>query len=110
MAPLVSHLLELGLIEARAVGQKGCFEAGVLFAREEGILPAPEATHAVRGAIDEALRCKREGRAEVILFNLCGHGHFDMTAYDEFLAGKLEDKELDAAALERSLGDLPKAS
>jgi tryptophan synthase beta chain len=109
MAPLVSHLLEHGLIEARAVGQRSCFEAGVLFARAEGILPAPEATHAVRGAIDEALRCKREGRSEVILFNLCGHGHFDMTAYDEFLAGKLEDKELDDAALERSLRDLPAA-
>ena len=109
MAPLVSHLLEHKLIEARAVGQRSCFEAGLLFARAEGILPAPEATHAVRGAVDEALRCKREGKAEVILFNLCGHGHFDMAAYDEFLAGKLEDQELDAAALEQSLAGLPAA-
>jgi tryptophan synthase beta chain len=81
MAPLVSHLKELGLIEATAYHQNACFEAGVLFARAEGIVPAPEANHAVKGAIVEALRCKAEGRSEVILFNLCGHGHFDMSAY-----------------------------
>ena len=79
------------------------------FARAEGILPAPEANHAVSGAIDEALRCKREGKAKVILFNLCGHGHFDMRAYDDYMAGKLEDEELDAAALEQSLAGLPAA-
>ncbi len=78
MAPLVSHLKELGLIEAVAYTQLQCFEAGVWFARAEGILPAPEANHAVRGAIVEALRCKVEGKAQTILFNLCGHGHFDM--------------------------------
>ena len=78
MAPLVSHLKQLGLIEADRLHQIECFEAGVLFARAEGIVPAPEANHAVKGAIEEALRCKREGRTETILFNLCGHGHFDM--------------------------------
>jgi tryptophan synthase beta chain len=83
MAPMVSHVAELGLIEARAYPQTPCFEAAVLFARNEGIVPAPEASHAVKAAIDEALRCKREGKAEVILFNLSGHGHFDMQAYTE---------------------------
>ena len=78
MAPLVSHLMELGLIEAAAYHQTTVFEAGVQFARAEGIVPAPEANHAVKGAIDEALRCKAEGKARSILFNLCGHGHFDM--------------------------------
>ncbi|MEJ2175863.1 MAG: TrpB-like pyridoxal phosphate-dependent enzyme, partial [bacterium] len=81
MAPLVSHCKELGLLDAVAYHQKECFAAGVQFARTEGILPAPEANHAVQGAIEEALRCKREGKSEVILFNLCGHGHFDMQAY-----------------------------
>ncbi|MBZ0325944.1 MAG: TrpB-like pyridoxal phosphate-dependent enzyme, partial [Alphaproteobacteria bacterium] len=78
MAPLVSHAKDLGLIEAAAYRQNECFEAGILFARSEGIVPAPEATHAVRGAVVEALRCKEEGRAQTILFNLSGHGHFDM--------------------------------
>ena len=84
MAPLVSLLQELGLIESRAYTQISCFEAGIQFARTEGILPAPEANHAVRGAIDEALRCKSEGVPRTILFNLCGHGHFDMQAYIDF--------------------------
>jgi tryptophan synthase beta chain len=108
MAPLVSLLLDLGLIEARAYGQTGCFEAGIQFARTEGILPAPEANHAVKGAIDEALRCKAEGRAETILFNLCGHGHFDMQAYIDFKAGKLEDRAYDQSALDQALAALPK--
>ena len=90
MAPLVSHLKELGLIEAVAYDQTDCFAAGVLFARHEGIVPAPEANHAVKGAIEEALRCKREGKSEVILFNLCGHGHFDMAAYQEYMAGNIK--------------------
>jgi len=108
MAPLVSHIQELGLMESRAYRQKACFEAGVTFARAEGILPAPEATHAVRGAFDEALRCKAEGRAQTILFNLCGHGHFDMTAYNDYFAGKLDDRDYDEKELERSLAALPK--
>ena len=107
MAPLVSHLKELGLIEASAYTQNACFEAGVLFARAEGIVPAPEANHAVKGAIVEALRCKAEGRCEVILFNLCGHGHFDMSAYTHFLAGKLVDQPYDEAELAMALAGLP---
>ena len=99
MAPLVSHCKELGLLDAVAYHQKECFAAGVQFARTEGILPAPEANHAVKGAIDEALRCKREGKSEVILFNLCGHGHFDMQAYMDYFAGKLVDQNYDEAEL-----------
>ena len=107
MAPMVSHVKELGLIEAKAYHQRACFEAGVQFARVEGILPAPEANHAVRGAIDEALRCKREGRAETILFNLCGHGHFDMQAYIDFFSGKLQDIDYDEQELAMALAGLP---
>ncbi|MFZ1894889.1 MAG: TrpB-like pyridoxal phosphate-dependent enzyme [Rhodoplanes sp.] len=110
MAPLVSHLKELGLIEARAVHQTPCFEAGVAFARAEGIVPAPESTHAVRVAVDEALAAKAEGRARTILFNLSGHGHFDMQAYTEYFAGKLEDRDYDEAALRDSLAALPKVA
>jgi tryptophan synthase beta chain len=107
MAPLVSHALALGLIEARAYHQTECFAAGVQFARTEGIIPAPEANHALKGAIDEALRCKREGRTEVILFNLCGHGHFDMQAYADYFAGKLVDQEYDEQELAMALAGLP---
>ncbi len=107
MAPLISHIADLGLIEARGLKQVACFEAGVQFARAEGILPAPEATHAVRGAIDEALRCKAEGKSETILFNLCGHGHFDMQAYMDFFAGKLTDQEYDESELAMALAGLP---
>jgi tryptophan synthase beta chain len=107
MAPLVSHIKQLGLIEARAVHQSQCFEAGVLFARNEGIVPAPEANHAVKGAIDEAVKCREEGVSKTILFNLCGHGHFDMTAYQDFLAGRLEDREYDEGELAMALAGLP---
>jgi tryptophan synthase beta chain len=107
MAPLVSHLKELGLIEATAYQQTGVFAAGVQFARAEGILPAPEANHAVKGAIDEALRCREEGVSRAILFNLCGHGHFDMQAYTDYFAGKLEDREYDRAELAMALAGLP---
>jgi tryptophan synthase beta chain len=110
MAPLVSHLLELGLIEARAVKQNPCFEAGVAFARAEGIVPAPESTHAVRVAVDEALKCKQEGTARTILFNLSGHGHFDMQAYADYFAGKLEDRDYDEGALQAALAALPKVA
>lgn len=108
--PLVSHLRELDLIEAAAYHQNKCFDAGVLFARSEGIVPAPEANHAVAGAIEEALRCKREGRAETILFNLCGHGHFDMSAYSSHAAGTLVDQEYDEAELAMALSGLPAMS
>ena len=107
MAPLVSHIKELGLIDAVAYHQTECFEAGVTFARAEGILPAPEANHAVKGAIDEALRCKREGVSRTILFNLCGHGHFDMQAYMDYFAGKLRDQPYAESALLQSLARLP---
>ena len=108
MAPLVSLLQELGLIESRALAQNVCFEAGILFARTEGVLPAPEANHAVRGAIDEALRCKAEGIGRTILLNLCGHGHFDMQAYIDYQAGKLRDHDYDEAELRAALAGLPK--
>jgi tryptophan synthase beta chain len=107
MAPLVSHCKELGLLEAVAYNQVECFEAGVLFARNEGIVPAPEANHAVKGAIDQALRCKREGKAETILFNLCGHGHFDMSAYQKYFAGELSDEKYDESELAMALAGLP---
>ena len=110
MAPMVSHLKELGLIEARAVRQLACFEAAVTFARAEGIVPAPESSHAIRVAFDEALRCKAEGKAETILFNLSGHGHFDMQAYTDYFAGKLEDRDYDEAALTAALAQLPKVA
>jgi tryptophan synthase beta chain len=107
MAPLVSHIKELGLIEARAYKQVEVFEAGVKFARAEGIVPAPEANHAVKGAIDEALKCKAEGKARTILFNLCGHGHFDMQAYTDYFDGKLSDKSYQESELAMALAGLP---
>ena len=107
MAPLVSHLKDLSLIEAVAYHQRACFEAGVMFARAEGIVPAPEANHAVRAAIDEALRCKREGKSEVILFNLSGHGHFDMSSYSNYMSGKLVDQPYDESELAMALAGLP---
>ncbi|WP_326698630.1 TrpB-like pyridoxal phosphate-dependent enzyme [Streptomyces sp. NBC_01754] len=91
MSPIISALKELDLLEARAVPQTACFEAGVTFARHEGIVPAPESTHAVRAAIDEALACKESGESKSILFSLSGHGHFDMQAYIDYFAGKLKD-------------------
>ena len=109
MSPLVSHLLELGLIEARACRQTECFDAALQFARAEGILPAPEASHAVRGAIDEALKCRAAGVGRTILFNLCGHGHFDMQAYADHFAGRLEDRDYDEDDLATALAALPAA-
>ncbi len=93
MAPLVSKLVDDGIVEARAVGQTATFEAGVKFARSEGIVPAPESNHAVRVAIDEALAAKRDGTPRTILFGLSGHGHFDLAAYEKYLTGNLEDYE-----------------
>jgi tryptophan synthase beta chain len=107
MAPLVSHIKELGLTEARAYQQTACFEAGVLFARHEGIVPAPEANHAVKATIDEAIRCKEEGASRAILFNLCGHGHFDMQAYQDYFDGKLTDQQYDPQELAMALAGLP---
>ena len=107
MAPMVSHLKELGLIEARAYGQIEVFAAGVEFARVEGIVPAPEANHAVKAVIDEAVRCREEGVSQSILFNLCGHGHFDMQAYIDYFAGKLEDHEYSEDEVAMALAGLP---
>ncbi|MBW4625714.1 MAG: TrpB-like pyridoxal phosphate-dependent enzyme [Brasilonema octagenarum HA4186-MV1] len=107
MAPLLSHVVDLGLIETRAFTQLDCFASGLTFARSEGILPAPEANHAVKGAIDEALRCKEEGVSKTILFNLCGHGHFDMQAYMDYQAGLLRDTEYSAEEIAMALSGLP---
>lgn len=107
MAPLVSHVVNEGMVEARNVQQLDCFAAGLLFARTEGILPAPEANHAIAAAVAEATRCREEGKRETILFNLCGHGHFDMTAYTDYLAGKLQNYEYPEEEIAAALAGLP---
>ncbi len=107
-SPLVSQLFHEGLIEAAAVPQLATFEAGVQFARAEGIIPAPESCHAIRQAIDEALKCKATGEPKTILFNLTGHGHFDMSSYERFFSGKLENYDYPADAVAASLAHLPK--
>jgi tryptophan synthase beta chain len=106
-SPLVSQLVNAGVIEARAVGQLAVFEAAVTFARTEAIIPAPESSHAIRVAIDEALLAKQEGKEKVILFNLSGHGHVDMAAYDAYFSGQLEDFEYPAEKVKESLAHLP---
>lgn len=103
---VVSQLLKDKLIEARAHHQLECFQAGVLFAKTEGILPAPEATHALATVFQEAKRCKEEGKSETILFNLCGHGHFDLSSYENYLAGHLEDYEVTTADIASSLAKI----
>lgn len=107
MAPHVCALYEAGEIEAIAVGQVETFEAALTFARAEGILPAPESSHAIRVALDEALRCKRDGSEEVIVFNLSGHGHFDLTAYDSYLKGELVNYEYPQEKIEAAMASLP---
>lgn len=107
-SPLVSQLLHEQLLEAQAVPQVATFAAGVEFARAEGIIPAPESCHAIRAAIDEALRCKASGEPKNILFCLTGHGHFDMASYDKYLSGQLEDYEYPSEAISESLKHLPK--
>jgi tryptophan synthase beta chain len=107
MSPLISHLKEEGLLEAVAKPQLECFAAGVQFARTEGIVPAPEPTHAIAAAIEEALRCKESGEAKVILTAMCGHGHLDLPAYDAYLSGAMQDQALDDAALAEAIGALP---
>jgi tryptophan synthase beta chain len=106
-APLVSRLLEEKIIEAVAHPQVACFESAVTFARAEGIIPAPESSHAIFAAIEEARRADAEGQERVILINLSGHGHFDMGAYDAYFAGKLEDFEYPREAVERAMTNLP---
>jgi tryptophan synthase beta chain len=110
MSPLISHLYELGLIEAVAKTQRECFEAGVRFARTEGIVPAPEPTHALAACIDEALRCKETGEEKVILTALCGHGHLDLAAYGTYLAGEMVDRELSDEAIAAAVAALPQVA
>ncbi len=107
MAPLVSLATELGFVRPRAYTQTHCFGAGVQFARSEGILPAPEANHAVAAAIDEANRCKEEGAAKTILFNLCGHGNFDMQAYMDYFSGTMKEHEYSKDEVAMALAGLP---
>jgi tryptophan synthase beta chain len=103
---IVSQLLHDGYLEAQAHDQLTCFAAGVQFARAEGIIPAPEANHAIATVIAEARRCQREGRAETIVFNLCGHGHFDMAAYEQYLAGELVEHAVTQSEIDHSLAQL----
>ena len=107
MAPLVSHLYELGLVEAVAIPQVECFESALKFARSEGIIPAPEPTHAIAETVREALRAKESGEEVTILMALSGHGHFDLSAYDDFLSGQISYYELPDAAIEEALKTVP---
>ena len=107
VSPQISALVAHGDIEARAVPQLATFEAAVQFAKAEGIFPAPESAHAVRGAFDEALQCKATGEKKIIAFNLSGHGHFDMAAYEAYAQGKLQDYEYPQEAIENAMADLP---
>ena len=108
MAPQVSLLVNEKIVEAVALPQNPVFEAAVNFANTEGIIPAPETAHAIRAAIDEALKCKETGEEKVIVFNFSGHGHFDLSAYDSYLSGKLEDYEYPDEKIKESLKNLPK--
>jgi tryptophan synthase beta chain len=110
MAPSLCALYDAGYIQAVAVPQLATFEAAMVFSRSEGIIPAPESAHAIRAAIDEALDAKAKGEKRIILFNLSGHGNFDMASYEAYLSGKLEDYEYPAEAIAASLGKLPKVS
>ena len=107
LSALISHLTRLGIIAPRSYHQTECFAAGVQFAKAEGIIPAPEANHAVKATIDEALKCKQEGVSKTLLFNLCGHGHFDMQAYRDYMDGKLVDQEYDESEIAMALAGLP---
>jgi tryptophan synthase beta chain len=108
MAPLISHIYELGLMEAQAVPQTECFAAAIQFARTEGIVPAPEPTHAIALAIREALKAKETGEETVILTALCGHGHFDLAAYDQYLRGEMVDEAVSDERFASALSTLPK--
>jgi len=107
MAPIVCHLYDLGFIEARAYHQNSVFQAALSFARAEGHIPAPETAHAIKAAMDEAIKCRESGEAKVIAFNASGHGHFDLSAYQRYMAGELQDYELSDEELQKSLQDLP---
>jgi len=107
MSPLVSHIYELGLAEAEAIGQLECFTAALIFARTQGIVPAPEPTHALAAAIREANRCKESGESKVILTALCGHGHLDMGAYESFLSGEMSDLDFPEEQLREAMSQVP---
>ncbi len=107
MSPLVSHIYELGLVEATAIPQLECFTAALQFARTEGIVPAPEPTHAIAAAVREALACKESGEEKVILTALCGHGHLDLAAYEKFLAGEMVDHEFSDDDLAAAMAQVP---
>jgi tryptophan synthase beta chain len=108
MAPIICHLHKLGYVEAQAVNQLATFEAGVTFARTEGIISAPETNHCIKAAIDEALKCKESGEAKTILIAHSGHGHVDMAAYDAYFSGKLKDYEYPEEKVKAALAELPK--
>jgi tryptophan synthase beta chain len=110
MAPIICHLHKLGLVEAMAVPQTKIFEAGVQFARTEGIITGPEPCHDLRVAVDEALKCKREGKSRTILIAHSGHGHFDLAAYDSYLSGKLTDYAYPEEEVRKAMADLPKVA
>ncbi|KAG1326655.1 hypothetical protein COCNU_01G005890 [Cocos nucifera] len=107
MAPLISHVYELGFMEAAAVPQTECFQAALQFARTEGLIPAPEPTHAIAAAIREALHCKETGERKVILMAMCGHGHFDLTAYEKYLQGDMVDLSYSREKVQESLAAVP---
>ena len=108
MAPLVSHIYELGLVEAISIPQTECFEGALQFARTEGIVPAPEPTHAIAAAVREAMACKESGEEKVILTALCGHGHLDLAAYETFLSGQMVDLDLPDSAIQEAMQNVPK--
>lgn len=107
-SPIVSQLYHDGIIEAQAYGQKSCFEAAIMFANNEGIIPAPESSHAIRAAINEAIAARDKGEEKVILFNLSGHGYFDMYAYDSYLSGNMVDSDITDELIEQNLKKVPK--
>ncbi len=108
VASSVAHLVHEGVMRALAYHQNPCFQSALLFAKTEGIIPAPETSHAIHAAVDQALQCKESGESKTILFNFSGHGHFDMTAYDAYHAGNLEDYELEDAVLNKGIASIPK--
>jgi len=110
MSPQISALVDAGYIEARAVRQLQTFRDGLTFLRSEGIIPAPESTHAIAVAMDEARVCRESGEKKVIVFNLSGHGHFDMTAYDAYLKGRLQDYAYPQEEIEAAMRDLPQVA
>lgn len=107
MAPLISHVYELGFMEAISIPQIECFQGAIQFARSEGLIPAPEPTHAIAATIREALRCKETGESKVILMAMCGHGHFDLSSYDKYLQGSMVDLSFSEEKIKASLAKIP---